>query len=465
VNLSEYQWPRPPGFQPFEHQKSTAEFLISNRKAFCFNEQGTGKTASVIWAVDYLMNLGVVKRVLVVCPLSIMKSAWQADLFKFALHRTVSVAYGSAKKRKEILNAGAEFVIVNFDGVSILKNEIIRGGFDLIVIDEASAYKNPRTVRWKDMREVCRSVKGLWMLTGTPAAQSPVDAYGLAKLINPKGVAPFFGQFRDQVMIKITDYRWVPRPEAKAIVRNVLQPAIRFEKKDCLDLPSVTFMDRDAPMTAQQRKYYKTLAKQMLIEAAGEDISAVNAAVKVSKLLQIACGSVYTDTGEVIDFDASERLNVVQEVVDECSNKVLIFVPFSHSIEMVRRHLTKNGVSCEVINGDVNVNKRAEIVQLFQTSTDPKVLIIQPQAASHGLTLTAADTIIWYAPCTSVETYLQANARIDRPGQVNPMTVVHVKGSPVEARMYALLRNNIRNHNEIIDLYRQEILAAEEEIA
>ena len=465
MNLSEYQWPRPPGFQPFEHQKSTAEFLISNRKAFCFNEQGTGKTASVIWAVDYLMNLGVVKRVLVVCPLSIMKSAWQADLFKFALHRTVSVAYGSAKKRKEILNAGAEFVIVNFDGVSILKNEIIRGGFDLIVIDEASAYKNTRTVRWKDMREVCRIVKGLWMLTGTPAAQSPVDAYGLAKLINPKGVAPFFGQFRDQVMIKITDYRWVPRPEAKAIVRNVLQPAIRFEKKDCLDLPSVTFMDRDAPMTAQQRKYYKTLAKQMLIEAAGEDISAVNAAVKVSKLLQIACGSVYTDTGEVIDFDASERLNVVQEVVDECSNKVLIFVPFSHSIEMVRRHLTKNGVSCEVINGDVNVNKRAEIVQLFQTSTDPKVLIIQPQAASHGLTLTAADTIIWYAPCTSVETYLQANARIDRPGQVNPMTVVHVKGSPVEARMYALLRNNIRNHNEIIDLYRQEILAAEEEIA
>ena len=411
------------------------------------------------------MNLGVVKRVLVVCPLSIMKSAWQADLFKFALHRTVSVAYGSAKKRKEILNAGAEFVIVNFDGVSILKNEIIRGGFDLIVIDEASAYKNPRTVRWKDMREVCRSVKGLWMLTGTPAAQSPVDAYGLAKLINPKGVAPFFGQFRDQVMIKITDYRWVPRPEAKAIVRNVLQPAIRFEKKDCLDLPSVTFMDRDAPMTAQQRKYYKTLAKQMLIEAAGEDISAVNAAVKVSKLLQIACGSVYTDTGEVIDFDASERLNVVQEVVDECSNKVLIFVPFSHSIEMVRRHLTKNGVSCEVINGDVNVNKRAEIVQSFQTSTNPKVLIIQPQAASHGLTLTAADIIIWYAPCTSVETYLQANARIDRPGQVNPMTVVHIKGSPVEARMYSMLRNNIRNHNEIIDLYRQEILAAEEEIA
>jgi len=85
------------------------------------------------------------------------------------------------------------------------------------------------------------------------------------------------------------------------------------------------------------------------------------------------------------------------------------------------------------------------------------VLIIQPQAASHGLTLTAANTVIWYAPCTSVETYLQANARIDRPGQVNNMTVVHIKGSPIEKKIYDMLRNNIRNHMKIIDLYRQEI--------
>ena len=462
MNLSEYEWPRPPGFNPFAHQKQTAEFLIGNRKAFCFNEQGTGKTASVIWAVDYLMKLGAVRRVLVICPLSIMKAAWQADLFKFAIHRTVSVAYGAAKKRKEIVNAGAEFVIINFDGVGIVKQEILNGGFDLIVVDEASAYKNPRTERWKDLRDVCKVVKGLWMLTGTPAAQSPVDAYGLAKLVNPKGVAPFYGQFRDQVMLKVSEYRWIPRPEAKHIVHSTLQPAIRFEKKDCLDLPPVTFADRDAPLTPQQSGFYKLLAKQMLIEAAGEEVSAVNAAAKLTKLLQIACGSVYTDTGEVVDFDVSNRLNVVQEVVDECSNKVLIFVPFSHTIELLSKHLTKNGVTCEVINGDVSVNKRSEIVRLFQSNTNPKVLIIQPQAASHGLTLTAADTIIWYAPCTSVETYLQANARIDRPGQVNPMTIIHIKGSPVEDRMYKLLRSNIDNHQQIIDLYKQIILEAAE---
>ena len=125
MKLSEYDWPRPHGFTPFDHQKTTAEFLIGNRKSFCFNEQGTGKTASVIWAVDYLMKVGVVSRVLIVCPLSVMKAAWQEDLFKFALHRTVAVAHGGREKRKEIINGLAEFVIINFDGVEIVKKEII----------------------------------------------------------------------------------------------------------------------------------------------------------------------------------------------------------------------------------------------------------------------------------------------------------------------------------------------------
>jgi len=457
MNLSEYEWPRPPGFTPFDHQKQTSEFLTTNRKAFCFNEQGTGKTASVIWAVDYLMQRGLVKRVLVICPLSIMKSAWQNDLFKFAIHRTVTVAYGAAQKRKQLINMGAEFVIINFDGVGIVKKEIMAGGFDLIVVDEASAYKNAQTDRWKDLRDLTKVIKGLWMLTGTPAAQSPADAYGLAKLVNPTGVPQFFSMFRDSVMLKMGMYRWIPKPTAQHIVHKALQPAIRFEKADCLDLPPLTFVDRDAPLTPQQIKYYRILKKQMLIEASGEEITAVNAAVQINKLLQIAGGAVYSDNGEVIEFDVSNRLNVVQEVIEESSHKVLVFVPFTHTIELLQKHLAKSNITCDVINGSVSVNKRADIVKQFQDSPEPKVLIIQPKAASHGLTLTAANTIIWYAPCTSVETYLQANARIDRPGQVNNMTVVHINGSPVETHMYSMLRGNIGNHQKVIDLYKQII--------
>jgi SNF2 family DNA or RNA helicase len=457
--LTDYNWPGK--HKPFAHQKQTSEFLTLNRKAFCFNEQGTGKTASVIWAADYLLNLGVIRRVLVICPLSIMKSAWQQDLFKFAIHRTCDIAYGSPMQRKKILANNAEFVIINFDGVDIVKEEVLKGGFDLIVVDEASAYKNAQTTRWKTLRDIAAQVKGMWMLTGTPAAQSPVDAFGLAKLINPNNTPKFYGQFRDQVMFKVGTYRWIPKPQAQSVVHKVLQPAIRFEKDQCLDLPDVTFVERDAPLTPQQIKYYKILKQQMLMHADGEQVSSVNAATNINKLLQISGGAVYTDTREVIQFDVSNRLRVIEEVINEASHKVLVFVPFTHTIELLNKHLTGANISCAVINGQVPVNRRHDIINDFQSTENIRVLIIQPQAASHGLTLTAANVIIWYAPVTSVETYLQANARINRPGQKNPMTIVHIKGSEVEARLYRMLQNNIDSHTKIIDLYRQEI----EEIA
>ena len=453
--LTDYTWTGK--FKPFAHQKETSDFLSRRRKAFCFNEQGTGKTASVIWSADYLMKLGRIKRVLVICPLSIMKSAWQQDMFKFAMHRSCSVAHGDAKQRKKIIAAGSEFVVINFDGLAVVKDEIINGGFDLIVVDEANAYKNPMTNRWKVLRDVAAAAKGLWMLTGTPAAQSPLDAYGLAKLVNPDNTPKYYGQFRDQVMYKVTQFKWVAKPGSQDTVHQVLQPAIRFERSQCLDLPPVTHVEREAPLTPQQAKYYKLLKDKMTMVADGESITAVNAATNLNKLLQISGGAVYTDTGEVVEFDVSNRLNVVLEVIEESSHKVLVFVPFTHTIELLKATLDKHGVSNDVINGKVSVNKRSDIVTRFQNNPDPYVLIIQPQAASHGLTLTAANTIIWYAPVTSVETYLQANARINRPGQHNPMTIVHIKGSEIESRLYSMLQSNINNHEKIIDLYHQEL--------
>ncbi len=452
--LRDYQWTG--RYTPFDHQKTTASFLSLRHRAFCFNEQGTGKTASVIWAADYLMKKKLVKRVLVLCPLSIMKSAWQQDVFKFAMHRSCSVAYGSAQQRAKIIRAGAEFVVINFDGLATVFDEIMAGGFDLIVVDEANAYKNAQTNRWKVLNKVVKGTNPrVWMLTGTPAAQSPVDAYGLGRMLDTAKCPKFFTPFRDSVMMKVTQFKWAPKPQATKIVHEILQPAIRFEKKDCLDLPEVTHTEREVELTPQQKKYYNQLKNDMLFKAAGEEVSAVNAATQVNKLLQISGGAVYTDEGQVLEFDVSNRITAVLEVINETSNKVLVFVPFTHTIDLLMNRLEKEGISCAVISGKVSPNKRTDIVNRFQTETEPKVLVIQPQAASHGLTLTAADTIIWYAPVTSVETYLQANARINRPGQKNAMTIVHIKGSDVETRLYRMLQGNIDNHEKLIDLYRE----------
>ena len=453
--LGDYKWPGV--FPPMSHQKDTAAFLTLNQRAFCFNEQGTGKTASAIWAADYLLNIGKIKRVLIICPLSIMQSAWQADLFKFAVHRRVGVAYGDKRKRQAVINNDADFIIINYDGIEIVAEDIARNKFDLIIIDEANAYKTPTTKRWKTLNRIMTPDTWLWMMTGTPAAQSPTDAYGLAKLCVPEKVDRFFGGFRDRVMVNVSKFRWVPRPNADQIVFEALQPAIRFNKEDCLDLPEVTHVFRDAPLTAQQEKYYKLLKKEMLMVADGEEISTVNAATNLNKLLQISGGAVYSDNGSVIEFDVSNRLRVIEEVIEETSHKVLVFVPFTHTIELLRAHLRGAGITCEVINGAVPVHRRTEIFKDFQETENIKVLIIQPQAAAHGVTLTAANVIIWYSPVTSIETYLQANARIDRQGQKNKMTVVHIKGSPVETRLYGMLQNKLDVHTKIIDLYKNEI--------
>lgn len=452
--LKEYDWPGL--YEPFIHQKVTASFLALRDRAFCFNEAGTGKTSSVIWAADYLMTQKLVKRVLVICPLSIMNTAWQADIFKTAMHRTVAVAHGTTDKRTKIIKGEYEFVIINFDGVGTVATEIGKAGFDLIVVDEANAYKTASTKRWKTLAKLITPSTRLWMLTGTPASQSPEDAFGLARLVNPGAVPKFASAWRDRVMQQISRFKWIPKPDAKTQVFNALQPAIRYEKADCLDLPDLMYQTREIPLTPQVEKFYKQLKKDLLVEAAGEEISAVNAAAMLSKLLQLSGGAMYTDTKEVVEFDVSPRLTALMEVLDETDHKVIVFVPYTHTIEIVSKYLTSKGVANDIINGAVSASARADIINRFQAHKNPRVLVIQPQAASHGVTLTAANTVVFWSPVMSVETYLQCIARIDRVGQKNSMTVVHLQGSEAERKIYKMLQSKVDMHESLVDLYKQE---------
>jgi SNF2 family DNA or RNA helicase len=451
--LGKYKWTG--SATPFEHQRTTSSFLTMNRRAFCFNEQGTGKTAAAIWAADFLMNEKAVKRALIICPLSIMDSAWRADLFKFAMHRSVDIAHGGRTKRAEIINGDAEFVIINYDGVEIVENEIRNGGFDLIIVDEATHYKNAQSKRWKVLNKLLTPQTWLWMMTGTPAAQSPVDAYGLAKLVNPNGVPKFFSGFREQVMYRYSQFKWIPKDTAITTVHNALQPAIRYTKEQCMDLPEMTYVKREVELTPQQKKFYKQIMQSMMAVAAGEQISAANAAIEMNKLLQISCGAVYADSGETIEFDIKNRYNVLKEVIDESSQKVLIFVPYKHVIDVLSEKLTKDGITSGIIRGDVNVATRTELFKKFQETSDPRVLIIQPQAAAHGVTLTAANTVVWWGPVASLETYMQANARVHRAGQRHPCTVVQLQGSGVEKKLYKMLDQRINIHSKIVELYKE----------
>ena len=373
-------------------------FLTLHKRAFVFSEPGTGKTLSALWAADYLMQKGEVRRCLILCPLSIMHSAWLSDLNNSIIHRSAIVAHHAQSSRRiEMIQQDYEFVICNYDGLNLIANEINNDGrFDLVIVDEANAYKTITTKRWKTLKSIMRPDTLLWMMTGTPASQSPVDAYGLAKLVNPDNVPKFYTAWRDQVMNKITMFKWAPKATAAEQVHAALQPAIRFTKEQCLDLPPVLTTVREVPLTPQQKKYYDLLKDRMMVQTAGETITAVNAAAGVSKLLQISCGAAYTDDKEVVEFDSAPRLGVLEEILEETSRKVIIFAMFRSTIDGIHAHLTKKGIAIEMIHGGIAAGKRADIIHRFQTQPTPRVLVMQPQATAHGITLTAADTVVFY---------------------------------------------------------------------
>lgn len=261
-------------------------------------------------------------------------------------------------------------------------------------------------------------------------------------------------------MLKISTFKWIPKPDAKQIVFDALQPAVRFAKEDCLDLPPVMKETRFVPLTAQQAKYYEKLKNDQLVIAAGEVISAVNKAALVNKLLQVSCGGVYSENGQVVEFDATPRFNLLREVLEETDRKVLIFAMFRSSIDGITTYLERHGIKVGVIHGGVTATKRAALITDFQTQPHIQVLVMQPQATAHGITLTAADTVVFFGPVMSVELYLQCIARSDRKGQTSDkVRVIHIQSSPVEKRMFDAMDGRVTDHAILSKMFDEEMEA------
>lgn len=453
--LHYYNWPG--RFTPYEHQRRTAAFLTMHQRALVLNEIGTGKTQSALWAADYLMNQGLIKKVLVLSPLSTLERVWGDGVFMGFPNRKHLVLHGTAAKRTKLLKADADFYIINHDGFPIIAEEAI-GMFDVIIVDEAAVYRNPSTTRfklfrrWMDQNPDVR----LWLMTGTPTPNEPTDAWTLAHLVQSPIVPRAFTRFRDMVMTKVGMYKWLPRPDSTAIVQQVLTPAIRYTRDECFDLPETVFQTRQVPLTKDQEKHYKTMVRQLLVDmTGGVAISAANEAVKMQKLVQIACGVAYDDNGNNVEIDCAPRVQAVEEVIGEVGGKVIVFVPLTGTLHLLEKKLSKNW-TVGVVNGAVSATKRNEIFHNFQNEEHPKVLLAHPATMAHGLTLTAASTVVWYGPVTSNEQYVQANGRIERIGKHHVSNVVHIEATDLERQMYKRLENKQKMQGLLLDLIQQQ---------
>jgi SNF2 family DNA or RNA helicase len=438
--------------KPFDHQKSSTQFLVTHKRAFNLSDMGTGKTKSALWAAEYLKQHGVIKRILVACPLSVI-SVWEEECWNTVPHRSISRLLGTRERRIEKLKLGAEICVINHDGVTTILDELIAANFDLLIIDEASAYRNAQTRRTKRVKRLTLGIPWLWLMTGTPAPKAPTDAFSLIKLVNPSSFPAGFTLFKEITMMKVANFKWIPRAIAKEFIYKHLQPAIRFKKSECLDLPPVTHVNRMCELTEQQKKGFKLMKARMVMEQHdGERITAANAAVKLIKLVQICCGVIKDNNGLHYKLDSAFRLKLLNEIVEESGNKNIVFVPFLGVMAMVQEYLKKQGYSTGLVNGDVSFTERTKIFNEFQNG-DTQVLIAHPRTAAHGLNLTASAYVTWYAPIFSAEQYLQANNRIDRPGQTKNMTIAHIIATPLEAGLYRALWGQVSMQQAILEQY------------
>jgi len=311
---------------------------------------------------------------------------------------------------------------------------IERTDIDGVIIDESSAYKNAQTKRWKNMRRVLANRKWVWSMTGTPTPNAPTDAFGQIKLLRPERVPRSFRSFRNKTMTQLTQFKWIAKHDANDIVHAAMQPSVRFDRADCVDIPPVTYTTREVPMGTTQAKVYKQLFDVLVVQMAEGKITAVNEGVKMSKLLQIASGAVYTETRGVVKFDDNAKLTELMSVIDQAERKVLVFAPFKHAVAHIAESLTSHGYDIAVITGDTPTGRRNEIFNDFQYTNSIEVIVAHPQTMAHGLTLTAANTVVWYSPAPSLEVYLQANARVTRPSQTFKQLIVHLEASAIERR-------------------------------
>ena len=482
-----YGWKYPGMYPPRDNQLHTSSFATLHRRGFILNDMRTGKTASALWAAEYLMQEGLIDRVLIHCPKSCMRAVWEQALFECLPHRACAVLHGSKERRLDNLALGTPFCIINHDGPVVLSTKVrpkgrgapkiecmLKGLFTLHIFDEADVLCNHKTNMYKAFVSCIQADTWIWLMTGTPIPNKYSDAWGLIRLINPRLPVSSWTQFRELTMEKITQFKYRNRPGARDILNDLMQPAIRFTKEQCFDLPAVIEMWREAELSTQQKKLYKEMQTLGRLERDQSEakVTAANAAVKLAKLLQISAGAVRDEFGNKVPIDSTPRLVVLEQILHECgvrecdsgtceSKKAVVFMPFKYIMEDMHEWFKARGIRTKVINGDTPDWKRRELLAEFKSDyTGPvtcEVLLAHPEVMAHGVDLTAAEAIIWYAPCYGARLYQQGNERHQGAKQKGQPVIIHMTATRLERERFKALRDATRTQDDFLATYERAL--------
>lgn len=473
ITDANYDWPIEPGKKALPHQKLMANFEVLHRKSFNLSDPGSMKTMPALWAADFLMRQYPPGefRALIVAPLTILETVWQAAIFKsFLSHRSAEILHGSAGRRKALLAKKPDFGIINFDGVGVgahTRNRIELDGFSaelanddkikMVIVDEADAYCDAQTKRHRIARLVFGNKPYLLLQTGTPTGQAPTDAFGMAKLVN-NSFGKSFTTFRLETMVKVSNFKWVPKREGYDLARQLLTPAIRFRIEDVWqNAPPMTTQQRMVELTDEQKKHLASLKRDLQVSVkAGTLISAVNEGAARQKFLQIVMGAIYDADHKHHLIDAAPRMKEIEYLIERTPRKVLIFAGLTSIVEILHKNVSKRW-KAEIINGNVPQKERARLIRAFgENDSAIKVMVMDPQPTAHGINeFVVADTVIWAGPTEKARLYQQGNQRAHRPGQKWPVTIYQLVATKLEQEIFRRLETNLSLQGAMLEAIRR----------
>ncbi len=472
------------GKQPYPHQIYTSRFLIDNwdgRGAHVHNSMGLGKSLSCLWTTDFLLRTQRIQKVLIVAPKVVMRSAWLKEINTEMLWLSTALKTGVARGRV----TDAQIDIINHDGLTaeLLKHKRQVGArtfydfqncpltYDLIIYDECTALKTTKSQRhkvfskWFDFLHSRNNTK-LWMLTGTPVSQSPIDAYGIAKLISPESVPTSVTKWREMTMYTVDKlgFKWEARDNALEMCAKVLNPSVRFELKDSTDLPDHQFIFVPVEKTKRQKELFKEMSRDF-IATISEDkqIVAANGAAKLSKLLQLLSGCIYDEDRNTHLVESTNKLEALKEIIDQLPEEqpIVIFCDFTHVQEYLFKELQPIYNTVEVINGSVKADERSQIVQRV-LDCKTKVVIAHTVTTALGVDFVSTNVLVYYTPTNRNELYLQSLDRIRRLSSVErgftSFLIYHIIADPIEQRVYEGLHDKTKDQNAIFEMIRDELM-------
>ena len=459
---------------PYDHQQRAYEFTCClfgvtgrsspiSRGVALLMEMGTGKTLTTIATAGRLYLDQKAKRMLIVAPLSIL-GVWKEEFQKFADYPySIVILNGIGSRKSENLRQiptnGLQVAVINYESAWRLEDELTAWDADLIVCDEGHKIKTHNIAVSKCMHRLGANARYRMLLTGTIITNKAIDVFSPYKFLNPAVFGNSFYAFRNRYF-DMTGYGLhvsvLKSGRTDEITRRIHSIAFRATKAECLDLPETTEIVRTVELFPMAADLYKRLARDSFIALEEGEVTATNVLTRLLRLSQLTGGFLHSDESEKPLFASREKLLALSDIVDsakEDGKKLVIIARFLPEIDAIREMLDQKRIRYSVVSGEVK-NRDVE-VEWFQEDADTTVFIGQIATAGLGITLTAADTMVFYSLDYSMSNFEQAKARIHRVGQHNPCTYIYlVAAGTVDEKVLQALRDKADLARILIDEYR-----------